>query len=108
MSWFWTGEERSNGDGIDFLAEDLAVANLGAASDLEALTRHRVRAVVDASNRDGNPRYPGILYHDVPIADPDERLSEFLSGVVAFIDEARQLGPVPLHCVAGISRAPAP
>ncbi|HSD51251.1 MAG TPA: dual specificity protein phosphatase [Candidatus Methylomirabilis sp.] len=107
MSWFWTGEERSNGNGIDFLTEDLAVANLEAASDLEALTRHGIRAVVDASIRDGNPRYPGILYHDVPIADPDERLSEFLPGVVAFIDEARKLGPVLLHCVAGISRSPA-
>ena len=107
MVWFWNGDGRRDGDGIDFLTEDLAVANLGAASDLEVLTRHGIRAVVDASNRDGNPRYPGILYHDVPIADPDERLSEFLSGVVAFIDEARQLGPVLLHCVAGISRSPA-
>jgi protein phosphatase slingshot len=107
MVWFWNGEGRRDGDGIDFLTADLAVANLEAASDLEALTRHGFRAVVDASNRDGNPRYPGILYHDVPIADPDERLSEFLPGVVAFIDEARQLGPVLLHCVAGISRSPA-
>ena len=107
MSWFWSGEERRNGNGIDFLTEDLAVANLGAASDLEALTRHRIQAVVDASNRDGNPRFPGILYHDVPIADPDERLSEFLPDVVAFIDEARRRGPVLLHCVAGISRSPA-
>jgi protein phosphatase slingshot len=107
MVWFWTGEERSNGNGIDFLTEDLAIANLGAASDLEVLTRHGIRAVVDASNRDGNPRFPGILYHDVPIADPDERLSEFLPDVVAFVDEARRRGPVLLHCVAGISRSPA-
>ncbi|MEK7206217.1 MAG: dual specificity protein phosphatase [candidate division NC10 bacterium] len=107
MSWFWNGEERRNGNGIDFLTEDLAVANLGAASDLEALTRHGIQAVVDASNRDGNPRFPGILYHDVPIADPDERLSQFLPDVVAFIDEARRRGPVLLHCVAGISRSPA-
>ena len=107
MSWFWNGEERRNGNGIDFLTEDLAVANLGAASDLEALTRHGIQAVVDASNRDGNPRFPGILYHDVPIADPDERLSEFLPDIVAFIDEARRRGPVLLHCVAGISRSPA-
>ncbi len=107
MAWLWNGDGRQDGNGIDFLTEDLAVANLGAASDPEALTRHGIRAVVDASNRDGNPRYPGILYHDVPIADPDERLSEFLPGVVAFIDEARGRGPVLLHCVAGISRSPA-
>jgi protein phosphatase slingshot len=107
MSWFWTGEEPSNSNAIDFLTEDLAVANLGAASDLEVLTRHGIRAVVDASNRDGNPRFPGILYHDVPIADPDERLSEFLPDLVAFIDESRRRGPVLLHCVAGISRSPA-
>jgi protein phosphatase slingshot len=107
MFWFWSGEERSNGHGIDFLTEDLAIANLGAASDLEVLTRHGIRAVVDASNRDGNPRFPDILYHDVPIADPDERLSEFLPDVVAFVDEARRRGPVLLHCVAGISRSPA-
>lgn len=107
MVWFWNGDGARDGDGIDFLTGDLAVANLNAASDLEVLTRHGFRAVVDASNRDGNPRYPGIRYHDVPIADPDERLSEFLPGVVAFIDEARKLGPVLLHCVAGISRSPA-
>jgi protein-tyrosine phosphatase len=107
MWWPWNGGEDRNGDGIDFLTGDLAVADLGAASDLEVLTRHGFRSVVDASNRDGNPRYPGILYHDVPIADPDERLSEFLPGVVAFIDDARKLGPVLLHCVAGISRSPA-
>jgi len=107
MWWLWNAEERRNGDGIDFITEDLAVANLGAASDLEALTQHGIRAIVDASNRDGNPRYPGILYYDMPIADPDERLSEFLPGVVTFIDEARCRGPVLLHCVAGISRSPA-
>lgn len=107
MAWLWNGDGQGDGDGIDFLTEYLAVANLGAASDPEALTRHGIRAVVDASNRDGNPRYPGILYHDVPIADPDERLSEFLPGVVAFIDGAQRLGPVLLHCVAGISRSPA-
>ncbi len=107
MWWLWNAEERRNGDGIDFLTEGIAVANLGVATDLGALTRHGIRAVVDASNRDGNPRYPAICYHDVPIADPDERLAEFLPGVVAFIDEARRLGPVLLHCVAGISRSPA-
>jgi protein phosphatase slingshot len=107
MWWLWNGEEQRNGDGIDFITEDLAVGSLGAASDLEALTRHGIRAIVDASNRDGNPRHPGILYYHMPIADPDERLSEFLPGAVAFIDEARRLGPVLLHCVAGISRSPA-
>jgi protein phosphatase slingshot len=108
MMWsLWNAEEPRNGDGIDFITAELAVANLEAASDLQALTRHGIRAVVDASNREGNPRFPGILYHDVPIADPDERLSDFLPDVVAFIDEARRLGPVLLHCVAGISRSPA-
>jgi hypothetical protein len=107
MAWFWNGEERRDGDGIDFITEELAVGSLGAASDLEALTRHGIRAIVDASNRDGKSRHPGILYYDMPIADPDERLSEFLPGAVAFIDEARRLGPVLLHCVAGISRSPA-
>ncbi|MBI2562916.1 MAG: dual specificity protein phosphatase family protein, partial [candidate division NC10 bacterium] len=62
---------------------------------------------VDASNRDGNPRYSGIGYHEVRIADPDERLPQFLPGVMAFIDEARRRGPVLLHCVAGVSRSPA-
>lgn len=103
MSWLWNGD----GDQIDFITDDLAVASLGAASDLPTLVRHGIRAVVDASNRDGNPRYPGICYHEVRIADPDERLPEFLQGVVAFIDDARRRGPVLLHCVAGVSRSPA-
>lgn len=98
---------NSSGDRIDFITHDLAVANLEAACDLEALTRHGIRAVVDASNRDGNPRFPGIRYCEVRIADPDERLAEFLPGLVAFIDEARRHGPVLLHCVAGVSRSPA-
>jgi protein-tyrosine phosphatase len=62
---------------------------------------------VDASNREGNPRFPGIRYHQVPIADPDERFPEFLPDVIAFIDEARKGGAVLLHCMAGISRSPA-
>jgi hypothetical protein len=103
MSWLWDGD----GDQINFITDDLAVASLGAACDLQALTRHGIRAIVDASNRDGNPRYPGIHYHEVRIADPDERLPEFLPGVMAFIDEARRRGPVLLHCVAGVSRSPA-
>lgn len=107
MSWLWDGDGSGDGDRIDFVTGDLAVANLVAASDLQALARHGIRAVVDASNREGNPRFPGIRYHEVPIADPDERLAEFLPGVVAFIDEARRDGPVLLHCVAGVSRSPA-
>ncbi len=106
MSWWWDGDAVGNGDGIDFITKDLAVADLGAASDLQALLRRGIRAVVDASNREGNPRYPGIRYHEVRIADPDERLPEFLPGMVTFIDDARRRGPVLLHCVAGISRSP--
>ncbi len=106
MSWWWNGDGMDNGDGIDYVTDDLAVADLGAASNLQALTRRGIRAVVDASNRDGNPRYPGIRYHEVRIADPDERLPEFLPDAVAFIDDARRRGPVLVHCVAGISRSP--
>jgi protein-tyrosine phosphatase len=91
---------------MDFITEDLAVGNLAVASDLAALTRHGIRAVVDASNREGNPRFPGIRYHEVRIEDPDERLTRFLPGMVAFVDEARRNGPVLLHCVAGVSRSP--
>jgi protein-tyrosine phosphatase len=107
MSWLWDGEGQEGEDRIDFITGDLAVGSLVAASDLEVLTRHGVRAIVDASNREGNPRFPSIQYHEVPIDDPDERLAEFLPRVVAFIDEARRRGPVLLHCVAGISRSPA-
>lgn len=107
MSWLWSGNGRGDGYRIDFITHDLAVASLEAASDLEALTRHGIQAVVDASNRDGNPRFPGIRYHEVPISDPDERLPEFLPGLVAFIDDARGRGSVLLHCVAGVSRSPA-
>jgi hypothetical protein len=107
MPWLWDDDGVGNGDGIDFLTDDLAVTNLVTASDRQALTRHGIRAIVDASNREGNPRFPGILYHEVPIADPDERFAEYLPGVVAFIDEARRQGSVLLHCVAGISRSPA-
>jgi histidinol-phosphate aminotransferase len=103
MSWMWDGD----GERVDFITEDLAVANLEAASDPETLIRHDIRGVVDASNREGNPRFPGIHYHEVPIADPDERLVDLLPGVVAFIDEARRHGNVLLHCVAGVSRSPA-
>ena len=103
MSWLWDG----GGDQVDFITDDLAVAGLEAAWDLQTLIRHGIRAIVDASNREGNPRYPGIRYHEVRIADPDERLPAFLPGVVAFIDEARERGPVLLHCVAGVSRSPA-
>ena len=107
MSWLWNGEEPGGEDRIDFITGDLAVGSLVAASDLGSLTRHGIRAIVDASNRQENPRFPGILYHEVPIDDPDERLAEFLPGVVAFVDKARRHGPVLLHCVAGISRSPA-
>ncbi len=103
MSWLWDG----GGEQVDFITDDLAVASLEAAWDLQKLIRHGIRAIVDASNRDGNPRYPGIGYHEVRIADPDERLPQFLPGVMAFIDEARRRGPVLLHCVAGVSRSPA-
>ncbi len=103
MSWLWDGD----GDQVDFITDDLAVASIEAACDLQALIRHGIRAIVDASNRDGNPRYAGIHYHEVRIADPDERLPKFLPGVMAFIDEARRRGPVLLHCVAGVSRSPA-
>ncbi len=107
MSWGWNGDGPGAEDRIDFITEDLAVGNLVVASDLAALTRHGIRAVVDASNREGNPRFPGIRYHEVRIEDPDERLTVFLPGVVAFVDEARRQGPVLLHCVAGVSRSPA-
>ncbi len=107
MMWLWDGDEPGDRDRIDFITDELAVTDLTAASNLDALTRHGIRAVVDASNREGNPRFPGIRYYNVPIADPDERFAEFLPGVVAFIDEARRRGPVLLHCMAGISRSPA-
>lgn len=107
MVWQWNGEQPDVEGRIDFLTRDLAVGSLVPASDLEALTRHSIRAIVDASNREGNPRFPGIAYHEVPIDDPDERLTAFLPSVVAFIDEVRRRGPVLLHCVAGISRSPA-
>ncbi len=107
MSSLWNDNGSDGEDRIDFIAEDLAVGSLVAASDLQALNRHGIRAVVDASNREGNPRFPGIRYHEVRIDDPDERLAEFLPGVVAFVDEARRRGPVLLHCVAGVSRSPA-
>ncbi len=107
MSWLWNGDGGSGDDGIDFITDDLAVASLEAASDAMALRQSGIRAVVDASNREGNPRFPGVRYYNVPIADPDERFAEFLPGVVAFIDEARRRGPVLLHCMAGISRSPA-
>lgn len=107
MSLLWDDNGPGGEDRIDFIAGDLAVGSLAAASDLQALTRHGIRAIVDASNHEGNPRFPGIRYHEVRIDDPDERLAEFLPGVVAFVDEARRHGPVLLHCVAGISRSPA-
>lgn len=107
MSWVWNGDGSGGEDRMDFITEDLAVGNLVVASDLAALTRNGIRAVVDASNREGNPRFPGIRYHEVRIEDPDERLTAFLPGVVAFVDEARRQGPVLLHCVAGVSRSPA-
>jgi len=107
MPWLWNGEEPGGEDRIDFITGDLALGSLETASDFEALTRHGIRAIVDASHREGNPRFPGILYHEVPIDDPDERLAAFLPGMVAFVDEARRHGPVLLHCVAGISRSPA-
>jgi protein-tyrosine phosphatase len=107
MVWSWNDDAGGSRDQIDFITEDLAVASLGVASDLEVLIRHGIRAVVDASNREGNPRFPGIRYYPVPIDDPDERLLEFLPGAVAFIDDARRSGAVLLHCVAGISRSPA-
>jgi protein-tyrosine phosphatase len=107
MSWVWDEEGKAYRDEIDFITDYLAVASLGVASDFALLTQHGVRAVVDASNREGNPRFPGILYHVVPIGDPDERLPEFLPALVDFIDEARRSGPVLVHCVAGISRSPA-
>jgi protein-tyrosine phosphatase len=106
MSWLWNGDEPGGEDRIDFITGDLAVGSLVAASDFEALTRHGIRAVVDASNHRENSRFPGIHYHEVPIDDPDQRLTAFLPGVVAFVDEARRHGPVLLHCVAGISRSP--
>ena len=105
MYWPWNGYGAGE-DRIDFITGDLALGNLAAASDPDALTHHGIRAIVDASNREGNARYPGIRYHEVRIDDPDQRLAEFLPGVVAFIDEARRDGPVLLHCVAGISRSP--
>jgi hypothetical protein len=104
MPWLWDVAGGGDGDRIDCITDDLAVTNLEAASDLESLTRHGIRAIVDASNREGNPRFPGILYHQVPIADPDERFAEFLPGVMAFIDGARRHGAVLLHCVAGRTR----
>jgi len=107
MSWLWNGDGPDGEDRIDFITGDLAVGSLVAASDLDTLTRRGIRAVVDASNREENPRFPGILYHEVPIDDPDERLAEFVPGVVAFVDEARRHGPVLVHCVAGVSRSPA-
>jgi hypothetical protein len=106
ISWLRDRDRPTDGEPIHFITDDLAVASLVAASDPQALSQHGIRAVVDASNREGNPRFPGIRYHEVRIADPDERLTEFLPGVVAFIDEARRRGPVLLHCVAGISRSP--
>ena len=107
MSVLENGREPGDGDRIDFITEDLAVADLAAACNLEVLGRHGIRSIVDASNHEGNPRFPGIRYHEARIDDPDERLAELLPGVVAFIDEARQRGRVLLHCVAGISRSPA-
>ena len=107
MSWLWNGDGPDGEDRIDFITGDLAVGSLVAASDLDTLTRRGIRAVVDASNREENPRFPGILYHEVPIDDPDERLAEFVPGVVAFVDEARRHGPVLVHCVAGVYRSPA-
>jgi hypothetical protein len=106
MGLLWGEDGPSGGDRIDLITDDLAVADLAAAWDLDALGRHGIRAVVDASNRGGNPRFPGIRYHEVRIDDPDRHLTEFLPGVVTFIDEARQRGRVLLHCVAGISRSP--
>jgi protein-tyrosine phosphatase len=97
--------EDGNGDGIDFITEDLALTSARGAADREALARHRIRAIVDASNM-VTPRFPGIRYHVVPITDPDERLCEFLPATMAFIDEERRRGPVLVHCAAGISRSP--
>ncbi len=97
---------EQDGDRIDFITEDLAVSSARGAADLDALVRHNIRAVVDASNVPENPRYPGIRYHEVPIADPDERLCDYLPAAMEFIDEARAQGPVLLHCVMGISRSP--
>lgn len=107
MVWLWENDGPADGDRIDFVTDDLAVTDLVSATDLGALTRHGIRAVVDASNRAGNPRFPGIRYHEVGIEDPDERLTEYLPDLMAFIDEARRSGPVLVHCVAGISRSPA-
>jgi histidinol-phosphate aminotransferase len=107
MSRLWYREESNGGEGINFLTGDLAVGSLVVASNFKGLSQHRICAIGDASNREGNPRFPGIDYHEVPIDDPDERLTAFLPGVVAFIDGVRRHGPVLLHCVARISRSPA-
>ena len=107
MTWLWNDHGSNGEERTDFITVDLAVGSVVAASDLESLARHGIRAIVDASNREENPRFPGILYQEVPIDDPDERLAEFLPGVVEFLDETRRLGPVLVHCVAGVSRSPA-
>jgi histidinol-phosphate aminotransferase len=106
MVWSGAGDVPKDGSLVDFITDDLAVSGIEAASDFQVLLQHGIRAVVDASNCDGNPRFPNIRYHEVPIEDPDDRLPDFLPQAVAFIDDARRDGRVLLHCVAGISRSP--
>lgn len=94
------------GDGIDFVTDALAISGVAPAQNPALLRGLGVRAVVDASNRPANSRFPGIVYLTVPIEDPDERLPLFIGGAVAFIHRWAQSGPVLIHCVAGISRSP--
>ncbi len=96
---------HENGDRIDFITDHLAVTSARGAADPEALARYSIRAIVDASNM-VTPRFPGIRYHLVPIADPDERLCDYLPAAIDFIRTEQARGPVLIHCVAGISRSP--
>lgn len=93
-------------DALSFITERLAVGEAAAGRHLPTLRRSGITAIVDASNEEGNPRFPGIAYLDVPIADPDERIVEFIPRVVAFVDDHLSRGRVLIHCVAGISRSP--
>ena len=76
--------DASNGDALEFLGVSHV---LNCAAEVRA------------------PRFPGIRYLHLNLADPDPRFASCIPEICAFIEEGRRCGGVLVHCRMGRNRS---
>jgi Dual specificity phosphatase, catalytic domain len=89
------------------IVEGLYLGNRESARDLRRLREAGITHIVNCTEELPNYHEGQFVYLSMKMVDPDPCFRQHLTGVCAFIDDARRQGKVLVHCFASISRSPA-